>query len=325
MLGILLIAERAALLSGRDDEFVAIVGMGFTGMRWGETVGLEVEYVRPASIRVESQLYELDSGQFHRCPPKDDSYRTIDIPEWLAQLYAAHLAHMTSAPCACHGRSYVFRGHRPANGVVRQDGARLADVARRAGVSVGTASAVLNRPGSVPEGTRERVAEAVSALGYVRGGAAGAPAPHWRRNGFATWLFHPAATGWYPGKAPAPARPVPVLADPWPGVPARGRAAASRADSSWLPVAAGLTPHGLRHTHKTLMEELGVPPKLMDERMGHEDGSVQARYSHVTPVMRARLMDDLTSIWETALAQRRTLSARSPVRALDGLLTAGSG
>jgi len=79
-LGILLLAERAALLSGRDDEFVAVVGMGFTGMRWAEMVGLETEYVRPSSIRVEWQLYELDTGQFHRCPPKDDSHRTVDTP-----------------------------------------------------------------------------------------------------------------------------------------------------------------------------------------------------------------------------------------------------
>lgn len=34
-------ARWAALLSGRDDEFVAIVLKGFTGMRWGEIVGLE--------------------------------------------------------------------------------------------------------------------------------------------------------------------------------------------------------------------------------------------------------------------------------------------
>ncbi len=34
--------------------------------------------------------------------------------------------------------------------------------------------------------------------------------------------------------------------------------AAGRADACWLPVASGLTPHGLRHTHKTLMEELGT-------------------------------------------------------------------
>jgi len=97
---------------------------------------------------------------------------------------------------------------------------------------------------------------------------------YWRRTGFATWLFHPAATGWYPKKAPQEAHPVPVLGAPWPGVPVRGRNAAGRANACWVPIAPSLTPHGLRHTHKTLMEELGTPAKLMDERMGHEDGPV---------------------------------------------------
>ncbi|MEC3995252.1 hypothetical protein VSR01_17585 [Actinacidiphila sp. DG2A-62] len=35
MLGSLLIAERASLLSGRDDEFVAHIHKTYTGMRWG--------------------------------------------------------------------------------------------------------------------------------------------------------------------------------------------------------------------------------------------------------------------------------------------------
>ncbi len=65
--------------------------------------------------------------------------------------------------------------------------------------------------------------------------------------------------------------------EPWPGIPARGRGASKRAEACWLPIAPGLTPHGLRHTHKTLMREVGAPPKLMDERMGHEDGSAQCR------------------------------------------------
>jgi integrase len=82
-----------------------------------------------------------------------------------------------------------------------------------------------------------------------------------------------------------------------------------------------VTPHGLRHTHKTLMEELRTPLKLMDERMGHEDGSVQARYSHITPDMRSRLMKGLTEQWEAALDARRTLHGRSPVGVLDDLLT----
>jgi hypothetical protein len=72
-----------------------------------------------------------------------------------------------------------------------------------------------------------------------------------------------------------------------------------------------------------MMEEVGTPPKLMDERLGHEDGSVQARYSHVTLRMRARLMDALTEQWEEALEVRREMSPGSPVAALDALLRSG--
>jgi Bacterial regulatory proteins, lacI family len=185
-LGTLPIAERAALLSGRDDEFVAVVLAGFTGMRWGELVGPETRYVRSGSVRVEWQLYELDNGDLHRCPPKDDSYRTVDLPAWLGRLVGGHIARTAPVVCACHGQTYVFRGHGAANGAARLPGAKLVDVARRAGVSTGTVSRVLNRPAAVPEATRVRVETAIADLGYVRGGPAGELAAHWRRNGFAT-------------------------------------------------------------------------------------------------------------------------------------------
>jgi hypothetical protein len=235
-------------------------------------------------VAASEQLYELDSGEFERCPPKNDSYRTIDAPAWLTRLWSAHLARTRPTPCPCHGKTYVFRGQ----GVSRtgETGAKVVDVARRAGVSTGTVSNVLNRPEAVAEATRARVREAIEALGFARGGGAVDQAAHWRRNGFATWLFTPAAAGWYPKRAPQQARPVPVLAEPWPGVPARGRGAQARADACWMPIAKGLTPHGLRHTAKTRMEGFRTPPKLMDERMGHIDGPVQARYSHITRQMR---------------------------------------
>ena len=319
-LGILLIAERAALLSGRDDEFVACVTKGYTGMRWGELVGLETKFVRARSIRVEWQLYELNSGVFHRCPPKDDSLRTLDAPKWLLGLLSGLVSRNNPAPCVCHGMTYVFSGHGAANGAARRSGPKLVDVARRADVSTGTVSNVLNRPESVAEATRIKVELAIAELGYLRGGASGENAAHWRRNGFAQWLFQPAATGWYPKKAPQEAHPVPLLASAWPGVPVRGRNASGRAEACWLPIAEGLTPHGLRHTHKTVMEDARTPTKLMDERLGHEDGSVQARYSHITPKMRAGLMDDLTELWEESLEARRRLSPGSPVAALNSLL-----
>lgn len=316
-LGALLVAERAALLSGRDDEFTAVLLKFFTGMRWAELVGLEIECVRDGTVRVERQLWEDDHGVFHRLPPKEDSYRTVDVPEFLGLLLAAHIERTGPVPCACHGHAYVFRGQ----GTTRSggSGAKLVDVARLAEVSTGTVSNVLNRPDSVSEMTRRRVQNAVAELGFVRGGVS-APVAHWRRNGFATWTFTPATSGQYPPKAPQLARPVPVIGAPWPGVPVRGRNAAGRASGEWEPVAAGLTPHGLRHSHKTLMVELGTPAVLMDERLGHEDGSVQGRYSHVTAEMRRRLMDGLTREWGRALDARAELAPGSPVAVLEAAL-----
>ncbi len=162
--------------------------------------------------------------------------------------------------------------------------------------------------------------EAIEVLGFTRGGGSVDLAAHWRRNGFATWLFTSAASGWYPKKAPQEARPVPLLVTPWPGVPALGRGASTRADACWVPIAKGLTPHGLRHAHKTRMEGFRTPPKLMDERMGHVDGSVQARYSHITREMRQALMANLTEEWEAALDARLTMCATSPVAVLNDLL-----
>jgi integrase len=285
---------------------VAVVTKGMTGIRFGELVGLEKEFVRPKAIRIEWQLYELDSGKFVRVPPKDDSYRTIDTPNFLNDLLTAHLKAASPKPCPCHGRTYLFSGHRPANGAAQAPGPKLTDVARLAGVSTATVSNVLNRPETVPESTRQKVDDAATQLGYIRGGMkTGTLAPHWRRSSFAIWIFQPASTGWYPRTAPFPPRPVPVLGGAWPGIPARGRGATSRAEACWLPIAKGLTPHGLRHSHKTAMQELGVPSTLQDDRMGHADGSVQARYSHITVAMRQRLMNDLAAQWRRPFASAR--------------------
>jgi integrase len=259
-LGALLIAERAAILSGRADEFVAVILMFYTGMRWAEVVGLETGYARLRSIRIEWQLYELNPGGLVRCPPKDDSYRDVDLPVWLSALISDHITRTAPRPCACHGCTYVFRGR--------------------------------------------------------YGGA------HWRRSGFGDWVFEPAASGWFPAKAPQPRRPVPMLDGPWPGIPARGRNSQGRATMNWLPVAAGLTPHGLRHSHKTLMAQMRVPEVLSHERLGHELGGIAGRYSHVTPQMRKELADGLTDCWQRALDARAALNPHSPVAVLDELLQA---
>jgi DNA-binding LacI/PurR family transcriptional regulator len=50
--------------------------------------------------------------------------------------------------------------------------ASIKEVARKAGVSIGTVSNVLNRPDAVAPATRKRVLDAISALGYVRNDSA---------------------------------------------------------------------------------------------------------------------------------------------------------
>jgi hypothetical protein len=176
-LGALLIAERCALLSGRPDEFVMVTMKFWTGMRWGEVTGLETQYVRPTSIRVEWQLCEIDGGQLVRTGPKDDSYRDVDTPAFLASLLSEHIARTSPQPCDCHGQTYVFRGQGGRGSGAKA--ATIADAARRAGVSVGgTVSNVLNHPERVAEAKRAAVQKAVAALEFRRrlsGAGAGSP------------------------------------------------------------------------------------------------------------------------------------------------------
>ena len=56
--------------------------------------------------------------------------------------------------------------------MAREGGAGIKDVAREAGVSVGTVSNVLNKPSTVSEAKRRRVLDAISELGYVPNNAA---------------------------------------------------------------------------------------------------------------------------------------------------------
>lgn len=65
-----------------------------------------------------------------------------------------------------------------------------------------------------------------------------------------------------------------------------------------------------------------MPAVLQDGRMGHFDGSVQARYSHITLAMRLQLLAQLTRLWEAALDARLAMALHSPVVGLDRLLEA---
>jgi integrase len=313
-LGALLIAERAAIMSGRDDEFTAVILGYYTGLRWGELAGLETRFARAGKVRVRWQLRER--GGFVRKRPKFGKTREVDAPPFLDRILAGHIARTNPQPCPCHGRTYMFSGlGRSREG--RQP-VTAADVARLAGVSQATVSAALNRPGTVAAPTRARIERAIGESGY-RGQDTARP-PHWYRSGFGQWVWTPAVSGWYPERKPMPRRPVPVAADPWPGAPVRGRGNVARADACWVPIAEGMTPHGMRHSHKSLMAELRTPEVLSHDRLGHELPGIAGIYSHPTPPMVAELMAGLTGCWEKALDERLAMCPRSPVAVLDGLL-----
>ena len=302
----LLLAERAALLSGRDDDFTMILAIGYTGLRWGEIIGLEPDYARPQEINVEWQLRELN-GRFHRLPPKDDSYRSprwepclpVDLPEFLAELIARQIQ-IHPGRCVCsarHGGSgqYTFLG---------------------------------------PDGG------------------------HYRRSNYARRVFRPACDGRYEAAPGRLARLVIADTTIWPGVPiatwpsaqpstghntgsgATADTGSQRANTGftptrgrgiqaipevipltcWLPIRPGLTPHGLRHSHKTWMAEDGIPEILAEQRLGHQVPGMRGLYSHASDRMRDELKAALQTRWEDSLRARAALTPHSPVPLLDELL-----
>jgi integrase len=315
-LGTLLIAERAAIMSGRDDEFVMVILVYYLGLRWGEIVGLQVKHAVPGRIRIMWQLRER-RGRFVLKRPKFGKTRRADTAPFLDQLVASHLERTAPQPCACHGRTFMFAGHGQARGQRQQ--VTVADVARIAGVSQATVSAEMNRPATVAASTRTRIEAAITETGYVRRPQTGRT-PHMFRSGFGQWIWWPAVSGWYPERTPMPRRKVPIAAEPWPGLPVRGRGATARADSSWPPLADGMPPHGLRHGHKSWMAQEGTPEVMSHDRLGHKMPGIAGVYSHPTPVMRAELKARLQRAWEDSLDARLAMSASSPVPVLAGLL-----
>lgn len=232
----LLLAERAALITGRAGDFTLIIAIGYTGLRWGEAIGLERPFLRKTAVEVEWQLREIN-GTFHRIPPKDDSYRSpkwepclpVDLPDFLAGLLASQAKDTSGRRCSCaraHGGSgqYLFLG---------------------------------------PDGG------------------------HYRRSNYARRIFRPACDGRYEPAGAKPAKIVIVDATIAPGIPTALLAC-------WLPVKPGLTPHGLRHSHKTWMTEDGIPEILAERRLGHE-----------VPGMRP-LLDALMAPHRAAASQAQT-------------------
>lgn len=281
----LLVAERASLLSGRDDEFIHIMTIAYTGMRWAESVGLERQYFRLSNIRIEQQVYE-HKGRWVKKPPKDDSYRTIHLPPFLTDLLSRQVQAHPSGACSCKGAygcgggQYVF---------VPEDGTheRRSNFGRR-------------RFRPAVDG---RHADAKDRPGYpVLADLAEAPWPGAVKR---SW---PAAV---PGDEFAP----PMKRGFWRYDIEQHHVV------SWLPIRLGLKVHGLRHGHKVWLDELGVPAVASEERLGHELPGIVGTYSHTSPAMIRQITDGLQQLAEESFAERAKIGGGgSPVRVLNELL-----
>ena len=276
-----LLAERASTITGRDDEFILLTTMYYTGMRISEVMGIEIGAVS-SKYRLQKQLSPyIKSEVFYYKSPKFNSIRDIDIPKFLLELWrhqARQVQHM-----------------------------------------------------EVPEGARwcpcgDEVPQEYRHTPKIHL-FVGDDWHHWKQTSFRHRVLYPAAWGkffpssetWRPvyqslredGSDPGPFD--------WDNTRSR-RNRARAAVACWAPLAPDMTPHAFRHSHKTLMEELGTPKPLMNDRMGHKDHSVSGRYSHPTDGMREQLMEGLSRSWEMALAQRRDMGVSSPVRLVEDLL-----
>ncbi|GID26815.1 tyrosine-type recombinase/integrase [Paractinoplanes brasiliensis] len=287
----LLIAERAAVISGGDATFIACVTIAYTGCRWSELVGLSPALIHDDAIDLHWKLYELN-GRFYRGRPKDGSMRTVAIPPFLNGLLARHLTSGAPLKCACTSRP-------DADGV---------------SWCTGDSYAFLTSQGSHYRRSNfsERLFRPAADGWYPPRAPARARMP------VLVDHQHP-----WPG---SPLPPWPAVQSGQPFTPPQGRGRPRLTDdsrvASWLPVLPGLTPHGQRHGYQTWLDEDGIPYVAQSQQMGHEVPGMRGIYSHVTDRMLGEIRDALQQRWVTALRARAALSPTSAVPALNAALLA---
>lgn len=79
----------------------------------------------------------------------------------------------------------------------------------------------------------------------------------------------------------------------------------------------GMTPHGLRHGHKVLLDEQGHPRVAVEERMGHVLQGVEGTYSHTTLTMELAIAEALQEAWEESLRPALTVRGYGPLPVPD--------
>jgi integrase len=253
------LAERCALLSGRDIDFVMNIFAAWTGVRWGELLAVEgwdrddsplqLPEHGIATYAVDWQLREI-GGIVSKSAPKDGSYRVLDLPPFLAKLMrwavdnrqaTCHCPLVNGHP-ACKGEdptpaNYLFLG--PNGGHPRRS--NYAD---------------------------RYLTPAAEGLYPIRKGT--------RRPVYVT------AEPW-PG--------IPIRQGN------RKMTAADMAEGTWPNLTGKFKPHDDRHSHATWLDAANLNKVLQMDRRGHAMPGMDAVYTHVTPDMRQRLCNVLEQLW----------------------------
>lgn len=296
-LQLLLVAERCAIISGRDQDFVMPIGAGWSGTTWSETTGLEKPYCRTRLhrlIRIEWHSVEVGT-RWYRRQPKVSRRRDIVEPPFLVGLLNGQLQSTTKNRCACdhqaHPNEFVYLG--PQKGHLRRG--NYADRILRPAAD-----------GVYPARGKDSGMVARDARPVLVDMAAGWPG----KKAAASWPYAVPGQDWV-----TPSGKGRVRLDDGAGLPRVGMELAS-----WLPIVPGLTFHDLRHSQKVWLIEAGVPEIAQAERLGHRIGGVRGIYSHVSEPMRVHIVEVLQQLWDEALAARFAMCPTSPVPVLDALL-----
>lgn len=352
-----LVAERVATLTGRDEDFILVIAIAYTGMRWSEAIGLHPDLVHEGEWELNWKLYELN-GQFYRQYPKDGSIRTIDIPPFLDALMASLLdGKPTRCACDpkteepfCQGGDYVFLGagltherrsnfsrrfFRPAaNGRYPREGGKRPRPARPVLVDVTDCWPGIAVPSvhvEVP-GIEGGVFQVPASRGVRRRPELLGVNTRSRREDLVAYAIRHGMT-----RSETDSLSRSDLLDRF--------VRASYLDDDpmwgamWMAAKEGLTPHGLRRAQQTWMAEDRIADVLRDERMGHgEEGddaparskSMRDHYTAITDTMRGELVDSLQKRWEQSLVERVELEGlwhrgdggvpQSPVSIVNELL-----
>lgn len=277
------LAERCALMSGRDIDFVMNVFAAWTGTRWGELMAVEgwdgkdsplqLPDSGRATYALDWQLLEI-GGAVRKEPPKDESFRVLDIPPFLAELLrwavknrlpSCHCERIDGRP-KCKGQdptdpNYLFLG--PNGGHPRRS--NYAD-------RFLTPAAEGKHPQRKGEDRRPV---------YVRS---------------KPWPGIPIRRG------------------------NRKHKAADMADGTWPDLLGKFKPHDDRHSHSTWLDDSDVKKVVQMDRRGHVMEGMDSVYLHPTDEMRDHLIEVLEAWWWDGIAQRYEVAPRSAVPILDSIL-----